>query len=527
MIRIFLIIYILNFLNSQTIDDFKEYKSQQNSINKEDYNILPHNVSFGNDLLENSIDPKEYLIGPGDVFAFNMLSSDGVINFNLTVNPVGKILIPAIGIIDVNNISLEKTIQLIKKESSKKYPNANMHVVLIKLRSFKVQVIGVNNIDSYVEASAVMRVSDVLKNIYEEYNNSLGLDISERNIQILRIDDSIINVDLLSFRQFGDKTKNPTLNQGDIIKLSLQENYVGLYGGIKIPGRYEIVENENLYQLIELAGGFTKNADLNNIEITRFINDIDKKIINLTNKIDLKKILIKDEDHIIVRYKQDYKRQDLVTIDGEVKYPGIYSISHNATTLSELIDKCGGLSSKADISKIMINNKYISNFEDLELNRINLIPEEYRSDEEKSYIKARARSPKGNLNSSDIKFTQRIMSFKLNRNDLVTIPQEVDYIEVLGGVFYPGRYPFYNDYSLNDYIELAGGLTETAKSKKFIVKNNNGQKIPFNKKINIENGDTIFIPEKIEYSIWDRFKEIITVLSQIATLFVVLQSSGS
>ena len=60
------------------------------------------------------------------------------------------------------------------------------------------------------------------------------------------------------------------LMQGDVIELQLEENYVGLYGGVKLPGRYEIVYNETLDDLISLAGGFTKNADINNVEIMQY-----------------------------------------------------------------------------------------------------------------------------------------------------------------------------------------------------------------------------------------------------------------
>ena len=92
-------------------------------------------------------------------------------------------------------------------------------------------------------------------------------------------------------------------------------------------------------QLISLLGGFTKNADINNIEITRFISDTEKKIININNHKQITDLYIKDEDHVIIRYKQDYKRQDLVTVNGEVKYPGLYSISHNSTTIKEIIER--------------------------------------------------------------------------------------------------------------------------------------------------------------------------------------------
>ena len=524
MIRKFIIIiFSSSLLFSQGVTDIIKLGNKDDMIEKEDINLNQFLLNF--DLLEDIIYPKQYLVGPGDAFLFNMLSADGLINIDLVVNPTGEILIPAIGNIYVNNFSLDKTINVIKEECLKKYPNSNVHISLLNIRKFKIQIKGINNIISYVEASQILRVSDILVEVLKNYNNNSGIKISERNIKIIRKDKNI-NVDLLAFRRFGDKRKNPTLKQGDIIELQLEENYVGIYGGVKMPGRYEIVDNETLDQLISLLGGFTKNADINNIEITRFISDTEKKIININNHKQIADLYIKDEDHVIIRYKQDYKRQDLVTVNGEVKYPGLYSISHNATTIKEIIDKCGGLSSKADLSKITINNNYISNFEDPELNRINLIPDQYRSDEEKSYIKARSRSAKGSINSSDINFTDRIMSFTLNRNDIITIPEAIDYIEVLGGVYYPGRYPFYDNYSLDDYIDLAGGYTKTARNKKYIVKNSNGQRIPFNKKINIENGDIIFVAEKIEYNAWERFKEIISVLGQLATLAVVIQSAA-
>ena len=510
------------FLIAQGLDDSFRNEYTKNIDKHIEINELNSNLN-NFDLFEDVIDPKEYIVGPGDLFAFNMLSADGIVNLNLFVNPTGEILIPAIGNIKVSNFSLEQCIKLIKLECLKKYPNSNVHITLVSIRKFKIQVKGLNDVISYVEASSIVRVSDVFNRILYNYENNSNFNISERNIKIHR-KNQIINVDLLAFRRFGNKQKNPMLMQGDVIELQLEENYVGLYGGVKLPGRYEIVHNETLDDLISLAGGFTKNADINNVEITRFINDIDKKILNINLQADLSKVFLKDEDHIVVRYKQDYKRQDLVTVVGEVKYPGIYSISHNLSTVKDIIEKCGGLSSKADLSKIKINNEFISNVNDFELNRIMMIPDSFRSDEEKSYIKARSRSPKGNLISSDIILTERIMNFRLNRNDILTIPIAVDYVEVLGGVYHPGRYPFYSSYNLDDYIELAGGLTNSSRSKKYIVKNNNGQKILFSKNINIENGDIIFIPEKIEYNRWDRFKEIIAVLGQLATLILVIQT---
>ena len=56
---------------------------------------------------------------------------------------------------------------------------------------------------------------------------------------------------------------------------------------------------------------------------------------------------------------------------------------------------------------------------------------------------------------------------------------------------------------------------------KYIVKSKSGYRFKYNNKINIEKGDIIFIPEKIERSNWDK-KETLTILNQFGTLIVII-----
>ncbi len=507
---------------------YKENMFQsQNSFNS---------LSFNTSLLDAVVDPNKYLVGPGDSFTFNILSADGVINMNLYVNPTGEILIPSVGKVFVNNKTLQQAINSIENKCFEKYPNVNVHISLNKIRQFKIQVKGIYDIVNYVNASPILRVSDIIEPIIEDYNlknqkNELDSSsiknenrklISKRNIKILRNNDTI-HVDLLSFNRFGDESKNPNLIQGDIIELRFEENFISIYGGINLPGEYEIVENQNLFEIINIAGGFTKNADFDHIEISRFIDEKETTniLLNYNKIIDF---VIKDSDLINIRYIKDFKRQDFVTLDGEVKYPGTYSIKHNKTTINEILEKAGGLTTKADISKIEINNMGINMFQDLEFNRISLIPEQYRSDEEKSYIKARTYTFMGGIKSNSTISYDKILDFTINRNDFITIPQALDYVEVIGGVYSPGRYPYDKNFNLNEYVDLAGGYTKKAKYIKYIVKSNSGYRFKYSKKINIERGDIIFIPEKIERSNWYKLKETITILSQFATLIVIINT---
>ena len=95
----------------------------------------------------------------------------------------------------------------------------------------------------------------------------------------------------------------------------------------------------------------------------------------------------------------------------------------------------------------------------------------------------------------------------------------------MGGVINPGRYPYTTNITYDEYVDIAGGLTKTATRKKFIIKGGTGQRLPIKKTVKIENGDTIFIPEKMEYNKWIILKDILASLGQVAALIVVIQNA--
>ena len=63
--------------------------------------------------LEKTVDPKDYIIGPGDVFGININTLEKMF-FSASVGPVGDILIPGIGSVEISGFSLEQSINLIK-----------------------------------------------------------------------------------------------------------------------------------------------------------------------------------------------------------------------------------------------------------------------------------------------------------------------------------------------------------------------------------------------------------------------------
>ena len=538
--KIFLLFGVCTSLFAQTLD-INALRMAQSKISNSGYT----NASRSNERqdqtrikVEKPIDPKQYLVGPGDQFLVNIISSENLANYVLTVSPTGEILIPSVGIVQVYGQTLSSSI--IKMETAIQSLNhsAQVFIILSEIREFKVKVVGHLQNPGFYTVTPVSRVSDLYEDIltklqsesFDDQNapqknlpENIYPEMSRRNIEILR-DGEHIPVDLVKFGSTGIDGYNPFLQQGDVVRVPLKEHLVGIFGGIKIPGNYEFIPGEYLSQFVDLAGGLRPDADPDKIEITRFISPIEKFTF-ITTMSAADTILISSEDHIMIRYDQEYKRQDIVYITGEVKYPGVYAIEPGETTIGEALQKVGGFTTRADQTKIIINNRSIARIPDRENNRILLIPEENRSPEEKAYIKARMLTKKGTIESSSLEQAESLMDLPLVNEDQIVILENFNYIEILGAVLKPGRYPYTKDITYDEYVDLAGGLTETATRKKFIIKAGTGQRLPIKKTVQIENGDIIFIPEKMEYNKWIILKDVLLALGQVAALIVVIQNA--
>ena len=532
---------LLTMLMAMPVD----IKMQSDEFYKPEYIKNISKLKLDSQAFEQTIIPEDYIVGPGDIFDFNMISTSRTVSVNLSVSPSGHILIPVIGSIYIDGLTLLSATEKMEAACIEKYPNADIFINLNKVRQFIVNVTGAIGIHiGRVTATPIHRVSDIYSIVNSQLDLELNSDIDEinkmsndsklnnekekrklslRNINLVR-DGVNESVDLLSYFILGDNENNPYLQTGDRLEFSFQDGIIVINGGISVPGEYEFLPGNNLNSYIDLAGGLTRDSDISLINITRIEKDNLRKEINFSDYEKALAFIIDENDHIFIRKKQNYKKQDIVVISGEIQYPGSYTFNHGSTTVGEILKKCGGLTEKGDNSQIVINNELIASTEDIELNRILQIPAENRNTVENSYIKARNGISKGMISSSSPKFTESILNFKLSSGDHIIIPERLDYVEVIGAVVHPGRYPYISDNTFENYIELAGGLENNSTRKRYIIKASTGQRMPVSRSITIDSGDVIFIAEKLEYNTWDRLKESIAMVSQVATTIIVIQN---
>ena len=132
------------------------------------------------------------------------------------------------------------------------------------------------------------------------------------------------------------------------------------------PGKYQMGGSiATVRELIEAAGGLAEDAFVNRGFIHRMKEDrtletveIDiKGIVNHT----VADIALKNEDVFYVPSKKIMQEEEILTISGEVNYPGTYNFAEN-TSLETFILQAGGLKDaaslvKIDVSRRMRNNK--------------------------------------------------------------------------------------------------------------------------------------------------------------------------
>ena len=124
--------------------------------------------------------------------------------------------------------------------------------------------------------------------------------------------------------------------------------------------------------------------------------------------------------------------------------------------------------------------------------------------------------------SEDLERTEEILSYFVQPGDLIYIPKKTNYIEILGSVQFPGRYPFYKDLTANDYIKSAGDKTSNATNKLYIIDNASNQRNRIKGNVKLENGDILFIQSHEDYSPYNRFKEVMFIIGQAASLYAVI-----
>lgn len=152
------------------------------------------------------------------------------------------------------------------------------------------------------------------------------------------------------------------LGAGDQLNIYDETTFTD-FGNIRISGAVRKTQDLGydpsikLHDLIVNAGGLTTGAAYNRVEVFR-VN------LSTTQEVQFETIVLEVDsdyqlvspnsfqlqpyDHVVVRMTPEFNLGKTVEINGQVKYPGVYVIDNNKTTLAEVIQIAGGLLDDAD-----------------------------------------------------------------------------------------------------------------------------------------------------------------------------------
>ena len=106
--------------------------------------------------------------------------------------------------------------------------------------------------------------------------------------------------------------------------------------------------------MVDLAGGFAEGAALTQVEVRRQTKIDDRvvtKALDLNLETDVLDFELKGYDQVTVKYLQDWGVKEVVTVEGEVRFPGNYLL-RPGERLSGLLSRAGGFTDQADIDAV-------------------------------------------------------------------------------------------------------------------------------------------------------------------------------
>ncbi len=269
-------------------------------------------------VIEGSIDPDTYLLGPGDELLLTLYGQSQEESFPVSVLPEGVINIPSYGEIDIKGNTLSDTRKTVLSSLKEFYPQSRISLNLTYLRVFKVYVTGAAMDPGLYYANFTTRVSDIIQQA-----NGLGPAADGKLVEVRHLDGTVTSFDYWAYFGDGNQEINVSLKDGDVIFIprnTPDKEYVLIQSPVEIMGYYNYYENETLEELISRTKLDSLYIDWRRITVTRDSTSEAKEYVEFNKDESISSITdfeLQPNDVLNIPYMYRY-----VFVEGEVKNPG-------------------------------------------------------------------------------------------------------------------------------------------------------------------------------------------------------------
>ncbi len=353
----------------------------------------------------------------------------------------------------------------------------------------------------------------------------------------------------------GDISQNKTLQQWDRVKVYDLESImpaqlVEIQGAVQRPGSYPLTVEMRISDLLFKAGGVEARGDLETAELFRRTPGKGLELVNvnlrevLENRESSQDLLLQQQDQLFVRVVPEYWQQIKVRVSGEVVYPGEYVVQ-KGERLSSLLERAGGFTPHAypegavfrmaDIQVMQqeLFQKFVKAGQQTLLQEQASLGTGFSSGQAEARTKLVEFQGK-RLNDAEQQnfLTGRLIihltnpeNFKgseediiLQQGDSLFIPPIPAYVLVLNNLQQVMAVTYEEGKGVEYYLRKIGGLQEYDDGRTIYIITPAGElRSRFVKTMPVRRGDTIVIPQKIQY----RTPTGLLVKDTISTLYQI------
>jgi polysaccharide biosynthesis/export protein len=363
--------------------------------------------------------------------------------------------------------------------------------------------------------------------------------------------DQVTVFDLSSSR---DRIMQPILDELRAESTEQQpEEVVSIEGRVNVPGQYPLEQSMKVADLIRAGGGLADAAYAGRAELTRYVvvpsgtRRTELMSVDLAGALSgnpADNVKLQPYDVLSVKEVSQWANQESVTLTGEVRFPGAYTIEPGET-LKSVIERAGGLTPYAFPQGAVFTRVELKEREQQEMDQL---AERMKVELGVLALRAVATSSGGNPENASSALIvgrsllqqlqgekavgrlvinlRRIISEPANAPDDVVlrngdeliVPKYEQEVTVIGEVQDPTSHLYNPDMSRDAYIRLSGGLTAQADHKRIYVVRADGSVVAnegsrwFNRgsDVDIHPGDTIVVPINAEQMLPLPFWEAVT-----------------
>ena len=328
------------------------------------------------------------------------------------------------------------------------------------------------------------------------------------------------------------------LKENDVLfiptkQTAMNEQTISIQGEVVYPGIYKYADNETLEDFVLQAGGLTDKASTVKVDVARRVGNpkalTTDSIIAKTYSFALKDGFVVDGeqgfvlqpfDEVYVRKDPSYTVQQNVSIDGEVTFPGTYTLSHRQTRLTDLVKAAGGATNLAYIHGARLERRT----NEAERKRMEAALQMQKEQLQQELMTLAASQTSGSAlqqvgqqsKEEEIKKFQVPNTYPvgieldkaladpnsdanivLREGDRLILPQYTSTVNVNGAVMYPNTVSYIKGKGVGYYINASGGYSRNARKSGAYVIYMNGM-VSKSSKAKVEPGCEIVVPSKIK-----------------------------